>query len=366
MKDKQKNNEAIVITTPTITPETLEKVLLQGDLSKLTPAERVLYYKSVCDSLGLNPLTRPFDYMVLNQKLTLYPKRECKEQLRKIHKISIAITNREVVEGCYVVTARAKMPDGREDESIGAVPIESVKGENRSNAMMKAETKAKSRVTLSICGMGMTDETEIDSIPKARRIKVDQETGEILESASIEAALSPPPIQAEGATFPTFDPTRQRINAGKYGPHNGSEGFLWSELPGDYVQYLVKNAQTPEVRTKAAETIKWTAALRAQRKPEPNDLAKLDEPKPENESVPTFDIIVAELEDIARKRSTKALLEWEKTRHEEIGKFDEERLKNLRASFAAAINLAKEIEAKETGPAQAAAAASKTTPQVIS
>jgi hypothetical protein len=35
------------------------------------------------------------------------------------------------------------------------------------NALMKAETKSKRRVTLSICGLGFLDETEADSIPGA-------------------------------------------------------------------------------------------------------------------------------------------------------------------------------------------------------
>jgi len=42
-----------------------------------------------------------------------------------------------------------------------------VGGEARANLMMKAETKAKRRVTLSICGLGMLDETEVESLPPA-------------------------------------------------------------------------------------------------------------------------------------------------------------------------------------------------------
>ena len=48
--------------------------------------------------------------------------------------------------------------------------------------MMKAETKGKRRVTLSICGLGMLDETEVGSIPDAQPAKIDYETGEVLES----------------------------------------------------------------------------------------------------------------------------------------------------------------------------------------
>src|SRR5260221_5915342 len=145
----------------------LEQVLIGGDLSKLNAADRVMYYKAVCESVKLNPLTKPFEYITLNGKLTLYARRDATDQLRQLHKVSIEIVAREVVEDCYVVTARATTPI-RQDESIGAVNIAGLKGDIRANAMMKAETKAKRRVTLSICGLGMLDETDADSIPGAR------------------------------------------------------------------------------------------------------------------------------------------------------------------------------------------------------
>lgn len=154
-----------------VSAELQEKVLLGGDLARLSVQERLSYYNNVCLSLELNPLTRPFEYLTLNGKTVLYARKDCTEQLRSNRHISVQIISREVVEGVYVVTARASMPHGeglRVDESIGAVPIDKVQGEARANAMMKGETKAKRRVTLSICGLGMLDETEIDSIPGAR------------------------------------------------------------------------------------------------------------------------------------------------------------------------------------------------------
>lgn len=176
-------DNAIAIPTPRpakITAETMEKVVLRGDLSSLNPAERVSHYDSVCRSLGLNPLTQPFAYLNLNGKLLLYAKRECTEQLRQIRGVTLTIKAREVAEGCYVVTAMATLPDGRQDESIGAVPIEGLKGENRSNAMMKAETKAKRRVTLSICGLTFLDESEVDSVRDASPVTVDPQSGDVL------------------------------------------------------------------------------------------------------------------------------------------------------------------------------------------
>src|SRR5262249_43711740 len=146
-------------------PAIIERVVMHGDLRQLNPAQKLSYYRSVCESLGLNPLTQPFAYIELNRKEVLYAKRDATDQLRKVHNISVTVVSREVVEDCFVVTARATMPTGRQDESIGAVPIAGLKGESRANAMMKAETKAKRRVTLSICGLGMLDETEVDSLP---------------------------------------------------------------------------------------------------------------------------------------------------------------------------------------------------------
>ncbi len=171
----------------------LEKVVVEGDLSKLTPAERVVYYRNVCESLGLNPLTRPFDYIVLNGKLTLYARKDATDQLRRLHGVSVRIASREFVEplGLYVVVARATTADGREDEAIGAVSVRGLSGEGLANAIMKAETKAKRRVTLSIVGLGWTDESEVDSIPDARRVRVDHETGEILDATPVQ------PVQEE-------------------------------------------------------------------------------------------------------------------------------------------------------------------------
>jgi hypothetical protein len=157
------------LSNPKLRAETMEKVLLGGNLASLTPAERLHYYNTVCTSVGLNPATQPFHYLTLNGKLVLYANKGATEQLRAIHNVSLAIKTREVVEGCYVVTATATLPGGRSDESVGAVSLEGLKGEARANALMKCETKSKRRVTLSICGLSLLDESEIDSIPGANR-----------------------------------------------------------------------------------------------------------------------------------------------------------------------------------------------------
>lgn len=152
-----------MVKTEALSP--IERVIIAGDISQLKAEERISYYKMICDSVGLNPLTKPFEYLTLNGRLILYARKDCTDQLRSIHKISIKIVGREVVNDCYVVTAQAIKPDGRTDESIGAVSTANLKGDALCNAIMKAETKAKRRVTLSISGLGMLDEAEIETIP---------------------------------------------------------------------------------------------------------------------------------------------------------------------------------------------------------
>lgn len=153
-----------------------EQVVIKGDLSKLTEQQRMAYYSEVCRSLGLNPLTRPFEYINLNGKLTLYATRAAADQLRSLRGITITSLDPRQVGDLFVVVATGRDRTGREDSSTGAVTVAGLRGEALANAMMKAETKAKRRLTLSLAGLGMSDETEVDSIPGAERIETPQLT----------------------------------------------------------------------------------------------------------------------------------------------------------------------------------------------
>lgn len=174
----------------TLSPQ--ETALLCGDLSKLTEQQRAELVAKVCDSVGLNVWTRPLRYIEVRgqsgTQLILYATKDCTEQLRKTHNVSLTIVSREQVGDAYVVTTQAKMPNGRVDESTGAVATKGLGGDNLCNALMKAETKAKRRVTLSICGLGILDESEIETIAGAR----------VLPATSLPAAATALPA-ATGA-----------------------------------------------------------------------------------------------------------------------------------------------------------------------
>jgi hypothetical protein len=150
----------------------LQEVLIRGDLKNLTSEEAVAYYRTVCKSLGLNPYTKPFEYLVLSGRTVLYATRNASDQLRKIYGVNIELGERKITDGMLTVHAKAVDLTGRKDEDIGAVPWnDKLAGEVRSNTLMKAVTKAKRRVTLSICGLGWLDETEVETIPDARPAK---------------------------------------------------------------------------------------------------------------------------------------------------------------------------------------------------
>ena len=106
------------IQTQTSAPDAsaIESVLVAGDLSKLTTEQRISYYNQVCNSLGLNPLTRPFEYVTFQGRLTLYARRDCTDQLRSNRGVSVVITSREVANDILVVSARASLQDGRTDD----------------------------------------------------------------------------------------------------------------------------------------------------------------------------------------------------------------------------------------------------------
>lgn len=161
------------LTTTNAHAQAIEQVLIKGDLSELTADQRLNYYKAVCESVGLNPLTKPFEFLKLNGKIVLYALKGATDQLRSLHGISIGAPLIQYIDDIVFVSVTASDKTGRTDADTGAVTVGSLKGDAKCNAVMKAITKAKRRVTLSMCGLGMLDETEIETIPDARPVPVE-------------------------------------------------------------------------------------------------------------------------------------------------------------------------------------------------
>jgi hypothetical protein len=141
----------------------IEGVVIGGDLTPLTPEQRVRYMQRVCTGLGLNWETSPFIYVKPADKLILYATKDCAAQLRRRDGISIEVTGRSFMpeQGIYCVEVKATNAQGRSETAIGSVGVMGMKHETLAGQMMRAETKAKRRVTLSLCGLGLDGEDDM-------------------------------------------------------------------------------------------------------------------------------------------------------------------------------------------------------------
>lgn len=167
--DKKEDIKTEMVVRDSISEEEskkIEKLVMAGDFGALNTTQRLQYIQMLCNKLGISWHTQPFIWITLNNKLTLYATKNCSDQLRATRKISVQIVERAQIGDVFVVRAKATMPDGREDESLGAVSTKGKSGEDLANVLMRAETKAKHRVTKSICGLSFLDETEVQDMPK--------------------------------------------------------------------------------------------------------------------------------------------------------------------------------------------------------
>tara|TARA_R110002012_G_scaffold3576_1_gene16838 strand:+ start:1115 stop:1978 length:864 start_codon:yes stop_codon:yes gene_type:complete len=194
---------------PNLDQEALAKLITEGDLGRLTPQERVQYYMAKCNHVGLDPTDTPFQYIRLNGKLTLYATKGCAEQLRKVHKVSLSSMKCTEIEGIFMCTITASTQSGRKDTDSGCVPVAGLKGEAKSNAMLKAITKAKRRVTLSLLGLGMLDDTEVETIPNAETMTPKQAeslpAATPLEKEPTRRVLTQPTVQDRGDEYEVGD-----------------------------------------------------------------------------------------------------------------------------------------------------------------
>ena len=179
----------------TMNPEILASLIINGDVAKLNPAQRVEYITKLCERVGIDPLTQPFKILRLNGREVLYADKGCTQQLCKVYGISTEVTKKEKIEDVYIVTVRASNKEGRFTDEDGAVTIGNLKGDGLANALMKAVTKSKRRAVLAFCGLGMLDETEIETIPNAvpveNMLKMPTSKPKEVESTPQIAVISP-------------------------------------------------------------------------------------------------------------------------------------------------------------------------------
>ncbi len=139
------------------------------------------------------------------------------DQLRKNNGISITKIEGEKISNVYVITVYAVDHAGKQDVSIGAVSVEGLRGEDLANAIMKAETMAKRRVILSICGLGALGGTETETAPDAKIVQ------RANNDESVELASPAPPL-------PEWEYESEKYNGDKSVENNPKRPYIPQEL----------------------------------------------------------------------------------------------------------------------------------------
>lgn len=161
--------------------QTIFELITNGDCSRLTPKQKLQYYRAMCEAAGLDARTTPFEFVRFSDrkgrtKEILYAKKSCTDQLTEKHGVSHELLGVETVNGVHIARIRAKGKEGRFTDDIGAVSIDGLKGQELANAMMKTVTKAKRRATLSFCGLGILDESELETLQGVQRVSIATES----------------------------------------------------------------------------------------------------------------------------------------------------------------------------------------------
>lgn len=200
----QNGNLSVVGEDPIMRDTALWRIVSSGDLTGLTDKQKADYYLYRCRQEGLNPASQPFVYMKQQGKEILYGGKNAADQLRKLHGITIRIVDQRQIQDVWQVTVEATDPNGRTDTDFGVVTLGNLKGDALANALMKAVTKAKRRVTYSICGTGVLDETELETIPGVQRMET---------PPPVAAPLKPAPVVAEviDASTGEIAPTKEDL-----------------------------------------------------------------------------------------------------------------------------------------------------------
>lgn len=193
-------------TGDTITEDQFNELVQTMNVAVLTTSQRSSFLWHYSKSLGLDPLTKPFDLIATDKgKLIVYANRACSDQLRKIHNLTIKetysgplILGDETRKDVWVTKVNVSDPSGRSEDHVGAVGIDGLSGDAFANAVMKCSTKASRRGTIAFCGLGMLDETEVASVPalSSEPSADERKTPEPVRPKILPAAKAPAPVSA--------------------------------------------------------------------------------------------------------------------------------------------------------------------------
>jgi hypothetical protein len=153
--------------------------LRTGDLAGLEPAHQDQILVKMCAHYGLDPVLRPFIMVALNGKTVWYPTKAATDQLanklslnRELGDVKVDLTLGIASQTCTITdkngrresaSAHTAITEFVRDQKTGQVVTKQLAGELLANALMRLETKAKRRATLSWFGLVEPNNADGDS-----------------------------------------------------------------------------------------------------------------------------------------------------------------------------------------------------------
>lgn len=256
------------MTTDLARPEDVSSALYHylgtGDLSQLEPAQRAALYVDTCRSLGLNPRTRPFDWIEFYdpetkaKKLTFYPRSTCADQLKSAHRIRVETVEEKTVGTLYKVVVRGTMPDGRTEDNVAYVDLTDrdgniLRGQRYGDRLMKCHTKAKRRLILGM--VGLMSPPDVDEMVQPKVVTVDG-NGNIVDHPTEEQRhLAERPAVAAAIGAPTFEDHAAAVDVPDDLPDQRPDTASW-ETPK-------RTGPRPTFRASDEDVARWQKAFYA-------------------------------------------------------------------------------------------------------
>ena len=156
-------------------PEVIEQ-LIRGDVSSVPREALLRYVFTFCERVGISPLAVPFSLMKTQQGMQLVANRNFYDAVASKYSVSRECVGEGFFEGTklYFTRYRATTPDGRVTEDMALVDTAGLNGKDLANAIMKAHTKGRNRVTRAHLGFPFPDETEAETVPGASVVSIEE------------------------------------------------------------------------------------------------------------------------------------------------------------------------------------------------
>jgi hypothetical protein len=250
-------------------------LVIQHDLSKLSPEQLAQYLRDVSTYIGLDPDLNALDTIWMvnengpGQSLVVYARRGTAEILRSSLKIKVLSLTNQMVRDSIVFTASGENAVGRQEVAVGSKSIANLTGKGLDDAIMTASTRALRRLTMQFTSLGILDESEV-------RASVGDTTN---LASGAELASGPMVIPPMPSVVPNNAPGRD-ITPAPTDTKSPSFAEEQQALRDDAKKQLEKSTEEPTPAPAESSSLKPKRARR------PRNTVTMDGPEPEVVSSP--------------------------------------------------------------------------------